>query len=558
MKKGYVFGYDFGTLSCRLTALDLSNGNLVFSHNFEYPHGVISEKLPDTNITLPPEWCLQHPSDWLDACTALSRKMLDTTGIDGAEVKSIGIDFTSCTLVPVAADGSALCMHKDFYNRPHAWPKLWKHHAAQECAEELEKEAKTHSTWLKDYFGNNVSSEWVFPKILQVIKEDYECYKSTDMYMEALDWLPFVLSGNNTRCTAGLGVNAFWVKGKGFPDRSFFKAIDPRFADVIAEKMKGKEVLVGQAIGKLTPEMADRMGLSTETVICSGHSDSAVAGCGAGATESGDMLLVMGTSTCHQMIFKDYHAFDGVCAIAGDGMVPGYYSYESGQPASGDVFQWYVDNCLPKEYEEEAAGQKISLLHLMDTKAGALKPGESGLIALDWLNGNRSILANYNLSGIIVGLTLATKPEEIFRALVEANLFGSRKIIENYRTNGITINRLFAVGSLAVKSPFVMQVLADILGDTIIVPKVENVPAMGSAVCAAAALGAENGGYATVQEAAAALIPKECLVYKTDAENHRIYNELYAYYNKLHDLFGLEDSFMRELKKIRNREKMPK
>jgi L-ribulokinase len=333
--------------------------------------------------------------------------------------------------------------------------------------------------------------------------------------------------------------------------------MDPRFADVVAEKMRGKEVLVGEAVGTLKPEMADLMGLTPDTIICSGHSDSAVAGCGAGATESGDMLLVMGTSTCHQMISKDYIAFDGVCAIAGDGMVPGCYSYESGQPASGDVFQWYVENCMPAGYTEEAAKQGISLLKLMDKKAAALKPGESGLAALDWLNGNRSVLANYNLSGLIVGLTLTTKPEEIYRALVEANLFGSRRIMENYRTNGITITRIIAVGNLAVKSPFVMQLLADILGDTIIVPTIDNVPARGSAVCAAAALGAERGGFATVQEAAAALIPKDCLEYKADKENHRIYNELYAQYNKVHDFFGIDDSFMRELKKIRDKAKLP-
>ena len=557
MGQGYVFGFDFGTLSCRLVAVNLENGSLAGSVMLEYPHGVITSTLPETDIMLPPEWALQHPCDWITACTTLSREMLKQTGIRGCEVKSIGIDFTSCTLVPLMADGSVLCMHEHYKNRPHAWPKLWKHHGAQKCAEDMEIWAKQHTTWLKDYFGSNVSSEWAFPKILQIVREDYECYKATDIYIEALDFIPFVLSGNITRCTAGLGVNAFWVKGKGYPDTNFFEAMDPRFAGVVSEKMRGKEVIVGEAIGKLKPEMADLMGLTPETVICSGHSDGAVAGCGAGATESGDMLLVMGTSTCHQMVCKDYYAFDGVCAIAGDGMVPGSYGYESGQPASGDVLQWFAGNCMPEKYTEEAARRGISSLKLLDEKAAVLKPGENGLIALDWLNGNRSILSNYNLSGLIIGLTLATKCEEIYRSLVEANLFGSRRIIENYRTNNITIKRIFAVGSLAGKSPFVMQLLADILGDNVFVPKVDNVPAMGSAVCAAAALGAENGGFATVQDAAAALIPKERLEYKPNKENHKIYNELYAYYNKLHDSFGFNDSFMRELKNIRNRVKLP-
>ncbi|MDR2110145.1 MAG: ribulokinase, partial [Spirochaetaceae bacterium] len=457
MRGGYVFGFDFGTLSCRLVAVDLNGGHIAGSLSYPYPHGVISEVLPDSDAVLPSDWHLQHPGDWLEAVSVLSRRMLREAGIEAAAVKGIGVDFTSCTVVPVARDGNVLCMHEAYKNRIHAWPKLWKHHAAQPYAKEMELWARRNTTWLKDYFGNNVSSEWAFPKILQIVREDYDCYQATDLYMEAVDWLPFVLSGNVTRCTAALGVNSFWVKGKGYPARNFFEAMDPRMADVVAEKMRGKEVLVGEAIGYLRPEMAGQMGLTTDTVICSGHSDSAVAGCGAGVTTSGSMLLVMGTSTCHQMIFKDYHAFDGVCAIAGDGMVPGLYSYESGQPAAGDIFQWYIENCMPPSYLAEAEKRGISYLRLMDEKAAALRPGESGLIALDWLNGNRSVLSNYNLSGVIVGLTLATRPEEIYRALAEANLFGSRRIIENYRSHGITIDKLYAAGSLARKSPFVMQ-----------------------------------------------------------------------------------------------------
>jgi L-ribulokinase len=552
MYDGYVFGFDFGTLSCRLVAVNLKNGEVIGTLIYEYPHGVIYKALPNENVPLPSNWCLQHPEDWLQAVFTLSRSMLKQTGIDPTDVKSIGIDFTSCTIVPVAQDGRVLCLHEDFKNRPHAWPKLWKHHAAQGCAEIMEEWARQNTSWLKDYFGNNVSSEWAFPKIMQIVLEDYDCYRATAMYMEAVDWMPYMLSGNVTRCTATLGVNAFWIKGIGFPGKDFFRAMDPRMTDVVSEKMGGKQVLVGEAIGYLQSEMAEKMGLTTDTVICSGHSDGAVAGCGAGVTASGNMMLVMGTSTCHQMIFEDYRAFDGVCAIAEDGMIPGLFGYESGQPASGDIFQWYVDTCMPPSYAAEAETRGISHQQLMDEKAAALRPGENGLVALDWLNGNRSILSNYELSGTIVGLTLSTQPEEIYRALMEANLFGSRKIIENYRNHGITVDKLYAVGSLARKSPFMMQLCADIIGDTIFVPDISNVSAIGAAVCAAVALGESRGGFDSVQEAAEALIPKNYKKYTPDINSHGIYNELYIYYNKLHDYFGLDDSFMKGLRKLKN------
>ncbi|MCL2684009.1 MAG: FGGY-family carbohydrate kinase, partial [Synergistaceae bacterium] len=286
--------------------------------------------------------------------------------------------------------------------------------------------------------------------------------------------------------------------------------------------------------------------------VSSGHGDSEVSCCGAGVVESGSMIMAMGTSTCHQMLYGSYHGFDGVCAIAGDGMVPGLYSYESGQPAVGDIFEWYAEKCVPASYREEADNRGIAILDLLNEKASVLEAGRSGLIALDWFNGNRSTLANYNLTGLILGLTLETKPEEVYRCLVEATQFGSRKIIENYEKNGLRVEHLFATGGLAEKSAFVMQICADILGREVIVPLFDDVPARGAAICAAVAAGPDNGGAAGFAEAVAKLTPKDRALYAPNPANREIYDELYTFYEKLYELFGADGSFMSRLKSVGN------
>lgn len=548
--KKYVFGFDFGTLSCRVVVIDLSNGKLMASAEKEYPHGVINGSLYHKPIILGNDWFLQDPEDWILAMSDVSKKVLRESGIHPEQVKGIGTDFTSCTLVPVAYDGSPLCLDKNYRDIPNAWPRLWKHHGAQKYAEEIEKYAKANTTWLKDYFGNSVSSEWVFPKILQAARENPEVYKKTDLFMEAVDWIVMELCGRNTRCSATLGVNSFWIKGKGYPDKTFCKALDPLMENVVETKLRGDIVVVGEAVGTLSQKMAECLGLTADTIVAAGHSDGAVTGCGAGVVVSGSMMLVMGTSTCHQMMYENYNAFDGICSIAGDGMVPGLYGYESGQPATGDIFRWFADNCTPASYVEESKKKGISVLEELGDKASRLEPGESGLVALDWFNGNRSILSNYNLSGGIIGLTLMSKPEEIYRSLVEANLFGSRRIIENYTEHRMKIDSIYAVGGLARKSPFVMQLCADILGRDIIVPMFDNVSARGSVVCAAVAVGKEKGGCASFQEAAEKLTPKERFTYKPIERNVKVYDELYRFYLELHDYFGKEDHFMRGLKTL--------
>ena len=550
----YVFGFDFGTLSCRGVAIDLSDGSLAATAECPYRSGVISGRMKHRDIALPPGWNLQDPDDWLESMADVSKQMLRSSKIRPEEVLAVGTDFTSCTLLPVLSDGTPLCTLEEYRDRPNAWPKLWKHHGAQKYAERIEAYAKEHTDWLDTYFGGAVSSEWAYPKILQVVEEDPDIYEAADLFMEAVDYIVLRMTGNNTRTNGILGVNAFYIEGKGYPDRSFARALNPLMEDVSRTKLSGRIVKVGDCAGHLTEQMSRLLGLTTDTVVAAGHSDGAVAGAGAGVTKSGSMLLVMGTSTCHQMMYREFRPALGICSIAADGMIPGLYGYESGQPATGDVFSWFAENCVPARYAEEADRRGMTLLQYLGELAQEIGPGESGLIALDWLNGNRSILSNYDLSGVIMGLTLQTKPEEIYRALVEANIFGSRRILDNYNSSGIEVTDIYAVGGIARKSPWIMQMCADVFRQPVIVPQFDNVPARGAAMCAAVALGKTGSpqGCADFEETSARLTPEETLVYRPDPGRVRKYAGVYQFYRELHDLWGINNSYMKRLREFRS------
>ena len=548
-----VFGFDFGTLSCRGIALDINDGRTLALCEKKYEHGVISERMYHKNIKLDSEWCLQDPNDWMNCMAFVSKKLLEKGKINPADVIGLGTDFTSCTLLPVDEYGIPLCLNEQFRDIPNAWPKLWKHHGAKIYAEEIEKYAKDHTKWLKKYFGECVSSEWLFPKILQVLREEPSVYNAAEYFIEAVDWIPFRLTGTLSRLKGVLGVNAFWTEEYGFPEKDFFKAIDPRMENVVDEKLRGKIVTVGECVGQLTHESAKWLGLTTKTVVSSGHCDSAVSACGIGVGDSGNLILVMGTSTCHQMIYKELLPFHGACAIAADGMLPGLYSYESGQPATGDIFAWFSENMVPKNYQEQAEIENKTILQYLGEKAEKIKIGSTGLIALDWLNGNRGILANSNLSGMLLGLSLDTKPEEIYRAFVEANLFGSKMIVDNFQRNNIDIKTIWAVGGIASKCPWIMNLLANILNREIRVPKVDNIPARGSAVCAAVASYAkyENIACKNFIEASERLIKTKYTSYIPNKKDVVLYAELYSHYVELHNLFGKDDTLMRTMRNMK-------
>ena len=543
----YVCGYDFGTLSCRITVSDRSTGETVYEAGVDYPHGVISQQLPESDVVLGLDWALQDPEDYLEVMTQLTRMALEKVAPE--EIAAIGTDFTNCTVVALGADGRPLCMQENFRQTPHAWPKLWKHHAAQPYAKRIEEILTAENVDWFPLYGRNVSSEWLLPKVLQVYEEAPEVYAAAGTFLEAADYIPYWLTGNLVRNSATLGVNAFYEEGRGFPQKELLEKFSPGFSGVL-DKLTGPVKPVGSRAGTLTPQAAERLGLLPDTVVAVGHGDSEIAAAGLGVTESGSMLMVMGTSTCYQMMHRNKIAFDGVCAIVRDGMIPGLVAYESGQPAVGDTFAWFADNMLPQQYQKAAADEGMSVLAYMDRLCGQLKAGESGLVALDWFNGNRSVLMNYRLRGVIAGLSLTSRPEEIYRSLIEATAFGARRIFDSYTQAGVGIEKVYAAGGLARKSPVTMQIYADILNRSITATSISNSSSLGAAVCAAVALEEEIGTYEAFRRVCGRMIHYDAAVYRPDPKAAATYEKLYQVYLELHDFVGKQASMCEALNAI--------
>ena len=543
----YVCGYDFGTLSCRITVSDRSTGETVYEAGVDYPHGVISQQLPESDVALGLDWALQDPEDYLEVMTQLTRMALEKVAPE--EIAAIGTDFTNCTVVALGADGRPLCMQENFRQTPHAWPKLWKHHAAQPYAKRIEEILTAENVDWFPLYGRNVSSEWLFPKVLQVYEEAPEVYAAAGTFLEAADYIPYWLTGNLVRNSATLGVNAFYEEGRGFPQKDLLEKFSPGFSGVL-DKLTGSVKPVGSRAGTLTPQAAERLGLLSDTVVAVGHGDSEIAAAGLGVTEAGSMLMVMGTSTCYQMMHRNKIAFDGVCAIVRDGMIPGLVAYESGQPAVGDTFAWFADNMLPQQYQKAAADEEMNVLAYMDRLCGQLKAGESGLVALDWFNGNRSVLMNYGLRGVIAGLSLASRPEEIYRSLIEATAFGARRIFDSYTQAGVGIEKVYAAGGLARKSPVTMQIYADILNRSITATSISNSSSLGAAVCAAVALEEEIGTYEAFRRVCGRMIHYDAAVYRPDPKAAATYEKLYQVYLELHDFVGKQASMCEALNAI--------
>jgi L-ribulokinase len=536
----YAIGVDFGTGSGRAILVDVADGRQLATAVSEYSHGVIDDVLPldEGHVVLPPDWALQDPEDYLRVFQEAIPAVLRDSGVNPAEVIGLGIDFTACTMLPVTADGTPLSMIPAYRANPHAWVKLWKHHAAQPEADRINAVAEaTGQPWL-DRYGGRISSEWFFSKALQIVDEAPEIYAAADRLIEAADWVVWRLTGVETRNACTAGYKALWSKRDGFPENSYFAALDPRLATVVDDKMSRDIRFAGERAGGLSEEAAAWTGLPVGTAVAVANVDAHVAVPAATVVEPGRMVMIMGTSTCHMVLSDSERTVPGMCGHVEDGIVPGYVGYEAGQSCVGDHFSWFIENAAPEAYERQARERGIDIHALLEEKAAALRVGESGLLALDWWNGNRSVLVDAALGGLLIGATLATAPEEIYRALIEATAFGTRVIIETFEANGVPIREIVACGGLADKSPLTLQIYADVTGRPFKLSASEQTPALGSAMFGAVAAGDDAGGFARIEDASAAMARLQDRVYEPIAANQANYDVLYREYLRLHDYFG--------------------
>jgi L-ribulokinase len=544
----YVVGVDYGTLSGRALVVRVSDGAEVGTAVQEYRHGVMDRELAATGEKLPPDWALQDPADYTSVLRTAVPAAIADAGIDPSGVIGIATDFTACTVMPTLRDGTPLCMIPGLEGRPHAYPKLWKHHAAQPHADRINALAhERKEPWIARY-GGKISSEWQYAKGLQFLEEDPELYDRADRWIEAADWIIWQLTGTETRNACTAGYKGIWQDGH-YPSREFLAALNPKFADFAADKLDHPVSALGTRAGSLTAEGAELTGLPEGIAVAVGNVDAHVTAPAALAVEPGQMVAIMGTSTCHVMNTEDLSEVPGMCGAVDGGIIAGLWGYEAGQSSVGDDFAWFIDQAVPGSYRDEADRRGITVHDLLTEEAAAQKAGEHGLIALDWFGGNRSVLVDHTLSGAIVGLTLATRPAEIYRALLEATAFGTRVIIEAFGAAGLPCTDLVVAGGL-VKNDLIMQIYADVTRRPLSVIGSDQGPALGSAIHAAVAAGA----YPDVPAAARAMGKVRRDVYKPDPENAAIYDELYREYVTLHDYFGRgENDVMHRLRALRDR-----
>jgi len=535
----YAIGLDFGTNSCRALLVDVTNGNELASHVFPYPSGSDGVILNGSD----PSLARQNPADYVLGIEESIKGVLQkarATAFKPDDVIGIGVDTTGSSPMPVDEHGQALCFQERFRNNPAAMVWLWKDHTSYREAALFTQTASEMRPQYLSKIGGTYSSEWWWSKILRCKNVAPEVFDAAASWVEICDWIPAVLTGElsprrmmRSVCAAGhkAAFNADW---HGLPDREFLDRLSPGLG-ALRERLYDKAYTADHRAGALSREWAAKLGLPPSTAIAVGAFDAHMGAVGAGISP-GTLVKIIGTSTCDIMIHPSGEPLEdipGVCGIVNGSVIDGYYGIEAGQSAVGDIFLWFVNNLSPGKYGRTQDEQFANL-----AKAAAeLEPGESGLLALDWNNGNRTILVDVRLSGLLIGQTLGTQPHEIYRALLEATGFGALAIIDRIEEYGVRVRDVVNCGGLAAKSPLMMQIYADITGRPMKISRSEQTPALGAAIFAAVAAGKAAGGYASAADAQKAMvgIGKE---YRPAAEHHRVYRSLYALYRQLHDAFG--------------------
>lgn len=541
----YVVGIDFGTLSGRALLVRVSDGMEISSSVHEYKHGVIEDRLPHSGEKLPPDWALQIPSDYIDVLKTTVPEVLRSSGVNPSDVIGVATDFTACTVLPVTANGTPLCELPDFISDPHAYVKLWKHHSAQSHADRINELAHERGEeWIMKY-GGKISSEWEFAKALQLLEESPGVYQKMRYWIEAADWIIWQLCGNYVRNVCSAGYKGIYQNGS-YPSQAYLATLNPHFKDFVVDKLDHTLGELGAKAGVLSAEAAKWTGLNEGIAVAVGNIDAHVTAAAANAVQPGQMVAIMGTSTCHVMVSDVLAEVPGMCGVVNGGIVSGMLGYEAGQSGVGDIFGWFANNFIPADYQSKAEQLGVDIHTFLSELSAKQSAGAHGLVALDWQSGNRSTLVDHQLSGLIVGLTLSTRPEEIYRAIVESTAFGTKKIIKTFHKAKVPVNEFIAAGGL-IKNRFVMQIYADVLNMPITVIKSAQGPALGSAIHAAVAAGA----YKDIVEASAVMGGVTDEKFIPIEKNVKVYERLFTHYDRLYEDFGHND-VMHDLRNIRD------
>lgn len=526
-KSPVALGLDFGTESARAVLVDTAGNELgIGSHS--YRHRQITTTLPGSDIPLPDQYALQAPKDWVESAAAATREAFTKSGIDASRVVGIGVDFTSCTMLPTRRDGTPLCDVEAFAGQPLAWPKLWKHHGAISQTDRLNEIARERNESFMARYGGTIGLEWFFPKVLETIEEAPEVADQVDVWLEAGDWFVWQLVGCDAeslpRSTCQAGYKALWSSDDGYGSIEYFQAVHPGLAEAVATKMPGKLLSPGELAGTLCDSMAEKLGLSPGIAVAAATIDAHAAVPGVGAADPGVMVMVLGTSSCHMLNATDGKPVDGVAGIVDGGILPGMFGYETGQAAVGDAFAWLLKLLNLDSFDQ------------LGRDAMSLPPGSHGVACIDWMNGCRTPLMDGNVKGAFIGLSLGTTPAHLYRSLLEASAFGVRWIVDVLRDGGIPVQTFVATGGLPHHNPDVVQVYADVLGYPIEVHPSQQGPAIGAAVLGMVAAGNEKSGFTSVSEAATAMaaVPDvEKRLVRPNQEHIAIYQELYGRYREL-------------------------
>jgi L-ribulokinase len=543
-----VIGIDFGTLSARAVLVDARHGREYAAVVSEYKSGVIEGRLPGSKTPLKAQSALQDPADYLASLEHAIPALLRKARMRRDQIGAIGIDFTSCTVLPVKADGTPLCFDRRVSKNPHAWVKLWKHHATQPEADLINRVGLERGEEFIRAYGGKYSSEWFFSKVLETAREAPEIYDAADYFLEAGDWMVWQLCGKQTRNVSAAGFKGMRVHPQGndwtYPGDDFFRALHPKLRSVIREKLGGQIIQLGACAGGLAENIAQRLKLDPGIPVAAGNIDAHAGVPACGVTTPGTLVMIMGTSTCHLLMADKKVEAEGICGVVQDGIVPGFWGYEAGQSGVGDLFAWFVEHACP-----EYVSKKRNIHEQLARDAATLRPGQSGLLALDWWNGNRSILVNADLTGLMLGLTIHTRPHEIYRALIEATAFGTRKIVDAFDSKGVPIDAIVASGGLAQKNPLLMQIYADVLQRPIKVAASAQSSAFGTAMWASVA----GGLHRDIHHAARKMVRSPRTIYRPKKSHGPIYDRLYHEYSRLHDFFGRDpQSPMNQVRRIRN------